>query len=198
VTKYILTGGKDRIPSDYGRNLRAEFKKTHDTFKILSCFFSAPAEQWEVMAKNWGKWFREKVGDVKAYDFAKLDSLADQAKLFDVLYFHGGNTRLLIDTMREFENLRSVFKNKLIVGSSAGANMLAKNFWSSSKQKPFRGLGILDINVMVHYGIEDHDGIHRTAQDWENEEKAFREFIRDDGKIWHIPEREFIVFEVAD
>lgn len=198
MTKYILTGGKDRIPSSYGQALHDELTKTHKKFKLLSVFFSATQDHWEAMAKSWKEWFMTYVGDIESYDYARIDTFVQQIKDHDVIYLHGGHTKLLREVMRSFGDLRELFEGKVVVGSSAGANMLAKNFWSSSQQKPFKGLSVLDINVMVHYGAVEHEGIHRTPQDWEDEEKEFREFIGDDSKIWRLPERELTVLEVED
>jgi hypothetical protein len=199
MTKYILAGGVDRAGKAYGQSLGKELAKTHKKFKILSCFFVAPPEQWPMMAKKWQPWFEKRVGNLAEYDYARADDFLDQVKAFDILYFHGGHTRTLLDTMGQFGDLKKLFKGKTVVGSSAGANMLAKNFWSSTLQKPFKGKATLDINIMVHYGAAEHEGIHRTMKDWDHEETEFRKFIgSNDEKIWHIPEGEFITFEVDD
>jgi hypothetical protein len=84
----------------------------------------------------------------------------------------------------------------MVVGSSAGANVLSKKYWSSTRAIPCEGLGVLDVNIMVHYGAMYHDGVVRTAEDWQREEAGFRAFVGD-GEITHLPEGQFIVVEAT-
>jgi hypothetical protein len=195
MTKYILTGGRDRDHAEYGPKLAAELKKTFETFKILSCFFSETEDQWPALAEKWQRWFEKRVGDIEKYDYARMDTFAQQMAAFDILYLHGGPNRPLFDALDTFGDPRTLLKDKVVVGSSAGANYIAKNFWSSSKQKPYKGRAVLDINVMVHYGAPNHEDIPRTQQDWDNEEAEFREFVGTNEKIWHLPEGEIVVIE---
>jgi peptidase E len=127
-----------------------------------------------------------------------MGTFLGQVKAFDVLYLHGGHNDLLFDTLSKFGKLDGIFKGKIVVGSSAGANLVAKNFWASSAQKPRKGKAVLDVNIMAHYGATNHAGIQRTSQNWINEEKLFRDFLGNDEKIWHIPEAELVIFETGD
>jgi hypothetical protein len=100
----------------------------------------------------------------------------------------------LFENLPDVEELKKHFQGKVIIGSSAGANMLSKCFWSSKRAVFGEGLAILDINVMVHHGALDHEGRKRTPEDWQREEAEFQERIGD-GKITHLPEGQFVVIE---
>jgi hypothetical protein len=193
-TVFILAGGNDRKSPDYGRRLSEDIAKHITNPKILSCFFSWPEETWEQKAQDWKGWFSDNFTQPFTYDYAKADSLIDQIDVADVIYFHGGDTNLLFEKLPDTEDLKKHFKGKVIIGSSAGANMLSKYFWSSKRAVFGEGLGILDINVMVHYGALDHEGFKRTPEDWKREEAEFQKRIGD-KKITYLPEGQFIVME---
>lgn len=201
MTKYILTGGRDRAREnkDYAALLANELHKQYDTFNILSCFFAKPEEHWPLISNHWEEWFQKKVGSVGAYDYARIDKFVDQIKDFDIIYLHGGDNKSMRDVLETFEPLADLFKGKTVIGSSAGVNALAKNFWGSTHRKPFKGLAVLDINTMVHYGSPRHDiGKDLTQHDWDEDEKKFQEFIGVAQKILCIPEGEILTFEVED
>lgn len=194
MTKYILAGGNDFKTPVFGSRLASEFKKTLDTFKILSCFFSSPAEVWKLNAEKWEPWFRKNVDSIESYDYATPGTFEEKTMNADILYFHGGNSELLLKTVDEIKNLEQLFKNKIVVGSSAGANMLAKNFWSSTYKKPGKGKAIVPVSIMVHYGAANHNGNYRNKRDWDNEETLFQNFIGASENILHLPEGGIKVF----
>lgn len=191
---FILAGGNDRKSPDYGHRLSQEIAKHVDNPKILSCFFSWPQETWEQKAQDWKGWFSDHFIQPFTYDYAKYDTLLAQIDAADVIYFHGGDTKLLFANLPETEELKKHLQGKVIIGSSAGANMLSRHFWSSTRAAFGEGKGILDINVMVHHGALDHEGHKRTMEDWEREEAEFQKRIGDE-EITYLPEGQFVVIE---
>lgn len=195
ITTYILAGGNDRASEDYGKRLAQEITKYAAKPKILSCFFASPAETWQAKASDWKTWFSGCFGANFTYDYAQKDTFLDQIDLSDVIYLHGGITQLLLSALPYADELKAHFKGKIIVGSSAGANLLSKKYWSSTKAEPGNGLGLVDINTMVHYGSPDMEGISRTLDDWKKEEIQFQKFVGS-GDITHLPEGQFVVVQV--
>ena len=197
MTRYILAGGNDFAVEDYAKKLNVELSKIGTNLKVLSCFYSRSADEWDQESIKWESWFKEKLDNIKSHTVAGLDTLEQQVLAADVVYFHGGNTKLLLEKLMQYKDLKTMLKNKTIIGSSAGANMLAKNYWSSTFQEPGKGRGIVDVSIMVHYGARNFAGIYRSEQDWQNEEIQLREFIGHSGaeeKIYHIPEGTFVSF----
>lgn len=193
-TTFILAGGNDRKSPDYGHRLSEEIAKHVTNPKILSCFYSWPEETWEQKAEDWKGWFSNNFTQPFTYDYTRASSLLEQMDAADVIYFHGGDTNLLFEHLPPAEELKKHFQGKITVGSSAGANMLSTYFWSSKRAVFGEGLGILDINVMVHYGALDHEGFKRTPEDWQREEAEFQRRIG--GRtITHLPEGQFITIE---
>jgi CobQ-like glutamine amidotransferase family enzyme len=86
---------------------------------------------------------------------------------------------------------------KLVIGSSAGVNCLSEYFWSSTRGIAAKGLGILDINPMVHFGARTlgNSTIVRSADDWLDEKRQFQDTIGADAAITCLPEATFVVVE---
>jgi hypothetical protein len=197
TTTYILAGGNDRAAEGYGERLSTEIAKHLTNPKILSCFYSWPPETWEAKSHDWHDWFARYFGTDFQYDYARTDTFLEQIDAADVIYLHGGFTWLMFETLPSVDDLKRHFKGKVVVGGSAGANVLSKNYWSSSRAIPAHGLGIVDINVMVHYGTLNHDGKIRVPDDWVQETAAFQKFIGDD-KITRLPEGQFVVRQIDE
>jgi hypothetical protein len=195
MTTYILAGGNDRTTEGYGSRLHDELTKYAASPKILSCFFSCPAEDWEAKSHDVEAWLRQCFGGDMGYDYAQKDTFLEQIRSADVIYLHGGDTQLLFAALPPDDVLTAAFEGKVVVGSSAGANVLAKNYWSSTRAVPAHGLGIVDINVMVHYGALTHEGKTRTPDDWIRESAEFQRFIGDDT-ITRLAEGQFVVRQV--
>jgi len=193
-TVYILAGGNDRKVEDFGKRLNDEIAKYATNPKILSCFFSAPPEAWEQKARDWKSWFSAHLTQPLTYDCARYETFLEQVDDADIVFFHGGDTKLLLEKLPDAQTLRKHFANKIIIGSSAGANMLATHYWSSTRGGTCEGLGILDVNVMVHYHAPDASGHKRTPEDWEREEAEFQKHLGDQ-EITRLPEGQFAAIE---
>lgn len=193
-TIYILAGGNDRKFEDFSKRLINRVTEYVTNPKILSCFFSTPPEEWEQKAQDWKGWFSDHFTHPFTYDYAKYETLLGQIDASDIVYFHGGDTKLLLEHLPDTQELKKHFANKIIIGSSAGANMLSTSYWSSTRGGFCEGRAVLDINVMVHYHAPDASGHKRTPEDWEREEAEFQERLGD-RLITPLPEGEFVVVE---
>jgi hypothetical protein len=191
MTTYILAGGNDRSTPGYGERLAAEITKLKPNPHILSCFYAWPEAVWEDKAKTWHEWFEQNFGPRIGYDYASKDRFLSQIDTADVVYLHGGNTAMMLDALPDASQLKAHFEGKIVVGSSAGANVLSTNFWSSTKARPLRGLGLVKLNIMVHYGKLTHEKLARTSEDWRREEAEFAKFING-LNIVRLPEGQFI------
>lgn len=192
MTTYILAGGNDQRIAGYPTILKSVLPKNLSEFSVLSCFFSRPEREWEDSAADWSTWLSQNLG-INSHDYAKFDNFEEKLQKADVVYFHGGDSWLLLESLSEYEDFGRKLNGKIVIGSSAGANMLSNNFWSATSQKAGKGFAIIDVNIMVHYGAKMIGGIIRSRDDWSAEERAFSKVIQSTDII-HLPEGTLKVF----
>jgi len=70
---------------------------------------------------------------------------------FAGIYIRGGNVFKLLEVLKSYPKFLEVVEEKVIVGSSAGAYVLSKYFYSQEGRGIFDGLGILPIAITCHY-----------------------------------------------
>jgi len=156
LTKYILHGGRTSLVStdndDFFREITLGLNAP---IKILLNYFSRD-DDWNVLAESDKKNILKQAGNKNVtFEIADPDKLANQLKKASVMYMRGGKTLKLLESLRKTPNLGSLFKGKVIAGSSAGAYALAKYYYGNDSKKLAEGLGILNIKVYVHYSTSD-------------------------------------------
>ena len=155
MTKYILHGGYTRIKNESNKMFFKEILLSFNkSVKILFIFFARPEKDWETLEK------REKNHLKTARPDLQLDliiasndiiSLEKQILESDVIYIIGGENKPLINKLKNIKNLKDLFKDKVVVGSSAGAYCLSTYYYSHEAKGIFDGLGILPIKTLAHY-----------------------------------------------
>ena len=63
-----------------------------------------------------------------------------------------GETSMLLSVLKNYSEFLDLAKGKVLAGSSAGANIFSKFYFSNSKDAVFEGLGVLPIRLVCHYG----------------------------------------------
>lgn len=194
ATKYILAGGLDRANPDYWENLGKEVS-VKKPIKVLSCFFSQPKHKWKKGLTKFKPFFARAFGDDVLIDLASAEDFLNQIDDCDVLYLHGGSSHRLKSVLDHFNNLEEHFKNKVVIGSSAGANYLATNGWSPGLRQVMEGSGIVPLNVLVHFGSTFEDESVLGPINWDKAYKQLEDYVGKDHKITKLLEGEFVVYE---
>ncbi len=195
ATKYILAGGLDLKNLNYWDNLGKEVT-VGKPIKVLSCFFSQPKEKkWELGLTKFKPFFARAFGNDVIVNLASVEDFLKQIDDCDVLYLHGGSSHRLKSVLSRFENLEKHFKDKIVIGSSAGANYLAEAGWLPGLREAIKGSGIVPLNVLVHFGSTFEDDGALGPIDWAEAQNQLQEFIGQEQKITKLPEGEFVVFE---
>lgn len=194
MTKYILVGGYDWKGADGGDALFAEMLKGHNKpVKILICLFARPREDWEPKYASELQKFAEKVGDKATLELAFPDSFADQVANADVIFIKGGDDALLDYYLGTFRNLHDLFKDKTVVGSSAGADFLSAYFWTCDWRSVGRSLGLVKVKTIPHYGSTTYAANDpRGPINWEAAKQELKEF-GEDLPMHLLGEGEFVV-----
>lgn len=164
MTKYILHGGKTTLENDLNKKFFSEIgRNLEDGDSILMCYF-APSENSDLSEKEkfdrGVRLFQEHITDKKInYIFALRDKFIEQLEESDVLYMHGGGTDELYNDLKQFSKFSEEMKNKkLVIGSSAGAYVLAKySVDYTDRSVAEERFGILPIKIYAHYEDKDKE-----------------------------------------
>lgn len=188
MTKYILHGGATGTPSVHNDNFFKEMLKgLPDSINILLIYFAKDKKKWESLTNNDKENFA-KANDNKELNFEvasnDIEKLGQQIKNADLIYMRGGDlTEVLLAEMSRLDDLVKLFDGKVVSGSSAGAYVLSKYFYSQDMGGIFEGTGVLPIKCTAHYTeIKD----------------PFIEKMKNTGEdldIYPIPETEFVIIE---
>lgn len=167
-TYYLLGGGNDRNYSSFGAHFE-RFVSAHTAGEIrfLSCFFGRDESKWAQSADDWHAWLDDLFTKPVLYDVASVGSFVEQVNRADVIFLHGGTTKMLKDMLDSFDNLQEMFKGKIVIGSSAGANVLASTYYSSKSDQSGKGRGLVDVTTVVHYGADDDGDVSLSPQQWQ-------------------------------
>ena len=155
-TKYVLHGGF--TPGAKQENdpfFQEILKDAPSSVKILLVYFAKEANRVEDNKNEDIKQFNKNKGDrTLFFEVATEESFIEQVRNADVVYLHGGATLKLLDTLKQFSDLASLFTGKTIAGDSAGANVLCAEFYSL-KNGPGEGFGLLLFKIICHYTEEN-------------------------------------------
>lgn len=154
MTKYILHGGYTRDKNELNNSFFEEITKgLEGEIKILLVYFASEKTEYEQKRKKEEENFLSNSENKNlVFEIANENDLIDQIKKSDIIYIRGGITFKLLDVLKKYPTFSDVIKDKVIVGSSAGAYVLSKYFYH--RQEPvgvFKGLGILPISIHCHY-----------------------------------------------
>lgn len=159
-TKYILHGGLGEN-GNYKQDFFDEMVATLSKKSITLVYVSAGEnkEKKEEKTKQKQNQFKEFLpGKEVTVLMADEDpeTFLDQTHTADIVYFGGGDTQQLLQLLTQIpiNILTQHLENKIIVGVSAGANVLSKYYFSSHRQQIEDGLGILPIKAFCHYTLE--------------------------------------------
>ena len=125
---------------------------------VLCVYFARPQERWEASYAEDQSIFRalgiETVRniDTKMADYRTDDLLKDISEA-DVIFINGGFKGHLKETLLQIgvDKFRKMTKDKVLVGISAGANILGKYYYSQAVDGIREGIGLLDIKILTHF-----------------------------------------------
>lgn len=95
---------------------------------------------------------------------AEPDSFIEQAVEADAIFVAGGHTNALFADIAVKQGFYEAIKGKVYAGSSAGALIAEKYYFTSSANEIREGFGWLPIRLLTHYGNPDFNGTKETRQ----------------------------------
>lgn len=176
MTKYILHGGRTSIKSKDNALFFAECLKNLDNPKVLSVCFAREKQAWDELINR----DRSNFHTEPAVASENINELIEQIKSTSLIFIHGGTEAPLKQIFGQIPNLKELFKGKVIVGTSAGALFLAKNYYCNDDDIFDKGLGILPINIITHYSDDLKQKLEKLKQ-------------IEDLDTYALPEEKFVV-----
>jgi cyanophycinase-like exopeptidase len=156
-TKFILHGGYTREQNEHNEGFFKELASSvPDKGTILLVYFANDGdfdkkfEEDKIRISSFAE--NKEINFVRA---TENDFIA-QVKNADLIYLRGGDTQKLKNQLSTYPELRESISEKTIAGSSAGAYVLAKYYYSNSRSNVFEGFGFLPVRVICHYQSKIH------------------------------------------
>jgi cyanophycinase-like exopeptidase len=163
MTKYILYGGGcDLKPAklSFLRELTLGFSHT---VHLLLVYFARPESEFvESTAIDQADIFNQSETDKIEFMTANIQDFAAQTDWADVVYFAGGDTQRLYQSLFNIPKLSTLIKDKVIAGSSAGVHVLAAQYYSKSSRAVDDGFGLLPLKILCHYDSKTDASIITT------------------------------------
>ena len=164
MTKYILNSGAVRKDPAKAKLFLAEIVKDLGASpKMLVTLFAEPREDWEEKFAGYNDGLGSKApeGVKVSFELAFPDTFEKQVAKNDIVYIHGGDDHLLKFWFDQIK-IPKIWQGKVVAASSAGSNMLVKNFWTCDWRQLMDGYGILPVKFLPHYksdyGVNDPRG----------------------------------------
>lgn len=132
-------------------------KVDSDTVRVLCVYFARPEHRWQdSYAEDQAQFAAVQTSKQIVTTLAAYDSFEQDMERADVIFINGGRKGYLKEALLQVgvERLRQLLDGKLIVGASAGANMLSRYYYSSVIDGIREGIGLIDAKVFTHYAPE--------------------------------------------
>lgn len=160
-TRFILQGG---FPKDGKQENDAFFSEilntAPETVKILLVLFGKEEDRIEKNTKEDIEQFTKNGGDRKlSFEVATEDQFIEQIQRSDIIYFHGGHTGKLLETLKKLPDFKETIQGKIVGADSAGVNVLCVVFYSL-RMGVGEGLGIVPIKVICHCTEENKNKLN--------------------------------------
>ena len=153
MTKIVLHGGETTYGLDDSPNFFKEmlYDIEKKDLTILLVYFARPESQWSELQEDDTNNFKNNTDKNCTFLTASLSDFQNQLSGADIIFFKGGDGPALIETISRFKNFEGLINGKVVGGTSAGANLFSRYFYSLRGRRVIEGLGILNIKLFTHY-----------------------------------------------
>lgn len=198
MTRYIFAGGYDSsATTEQKKHFAAAIRGNKSgQLKILSCLFSQPLEKRDEWFESRIRYFSGLLGSNAIVELAETQSLIKQIIRSDVIYLHGGDNDLLANELKPLTaQLKKLFKDKTVVGSSAGAHYLSNVYWTCDDRVVKRGSGSVPVSVITHFESQAYDNNQQGVIDWQTAENELKAEAPSGMRMLKIREGDFVLIE---
>ncbi len=186
ATKFILHGGAADLKSLENEKFFDEIVNSvdKDRIAILCVYFARPEHRWDETFYE-DRYSFECVDTIKSLtiDMATSENFENELINADVIFINGGYKGHLKESVEAIKDFKAKIAGKIIVGISAGANILSAYYFSQGMHGIKNGTAILPIKIFCHFD----DSMKNELQELE----AYKEEL----PLYKIPEQSYIVLE---
>lgn len=155
MTKFILHGGGEGgggvEHDDFFREIINSLPKKST---VLCVYFAIPDDRVTEKHAVYVDYFTRNNTENKDISLiiASKEGFVGELRCADAVYFRGGDTHMLLEQIKKYDNFENELLKKIVVaGSSAGVYFLSQASYSSRRNVVYEGLGILPIKSNCHY-----------------------------------------------
>lgn len=158
MTKYILHGGYTSETNELNQSYFAEMvRDVPDGGNMLLVYFASDEESVDHKFKKDSRRMHELAPDKKiTFTKATEHDFVEQLKAADVIYIRGGDTQKLKTALDSYPEFVGLIQGKTVSGSSAGAYILSKYYFTNSLNRVMEGYGCAPVRVVCHYQSDIH------------------------------------------
>lgn len=191
MTKYILIWGRISKAPDGGKSFCEELIKwiKNKPIKILDCMFASPENSWAEKHKRNNTFFSKYINDFKS-ELANPLKFIEQIKDSDIVFLNWWIPRQLISLIGNLSDFKSSLNEKIIAGSSGGADAICKYYGVGKTSNIGEGIRLLPIKFIPHWK-SDYD--LWLDVDWDGLKNKLK-YYKEDLPIITLKEWEFKVF----
>ncbi len=191
MTRFVLLGAYAERSEGQGKAFAEEIVDGFDQpVRILICLFARPEPVWQEVFEKDKFFFASRLNQKVLLELSDPARFAEQLRKTDAVYFRGGRTRKLIETLEGSPGWEKELAGKTVAGSSAGVNFLARYYYSLDDKEVCEGLGVLPFKALVHYKSD----YGAPDIDWDQAYAELKE-RGDDLPILALPEGRFEILE---
>ncbi len=189
----MLIGGYIHKAEDGGKAFCEELIKSieHRPIKILDCLFARTEDSWPAKLNDDRIFFAKNMLDFQL-ELASPATFLDQLKNSDVVFFQGGTPHLLMSQLDPNIDWGKELQEKILVGSSGGADTIAKYYAVGKTGNIGQGLGLLPIKFIPHWKSVEY--AQEIVIDWEALFEKLQSH-KEPLEIVTAGDTEFVVFE---
>jgi len=194
MTKYVLNSGALKKYPEKGQAFLAEIVKgLGPNPKMLICLFAQAREDWEDKIGG----YKDLMGNAPqgvsvSFELAFPDKFEEQIKRSDIVYIHGGDDDLLEYRFSKFD-LPKIWEGKVVATSSAGSNLVVKQYWTCDWRVCREGRGVVPIKFIPHFDSDFGATDPRGPINWQQAYEELKNYGDKSLPIHALEEGDFIV-----
>ncbi len=175
MKRLVLMGGRPWLSGDRGKVFTDRlFRYSPNELKLAFCIFAQPEIEWAETEK-WNKSMFDSFKGQKSIIYKTMTerNFTDVSKWADIIYIPGGDPYKLKNEILAVGDTEELWDDKIIAGSSAGADLFCAKFVYLQDKNFGAGLAWINATCIPHWR-GDFKGYSDKDWDWVESESLQR------------------------